>query len=33
MVEALKAREPKAASELMVAHLEHVLEGVRRHSQ
>jgi GntR family transcriptional repressor for pyruvate dehydrogenase complex len=32
MVEALKAREPKAASELMVAHLEHVLEGVRRHS-
>jgi GntR family transcriptional regulator, transcriptional repressor for pyruvate dehydrogenase complex len=31
MVKALKSRDPRAASDLMVAHLEHVLEGLRRH--
>ncbi len=30
MVRALKSRDPQAASELMVAHLEHVSDGLKR---
>jgi GntR family transcriptional repressor for pyruvate dehydrogenase complex len=30
MVRALKARDPQAASDLMVSHLEHVSDGLRR---